>query len=93
MMGHNSAAMRRWAIVAAASFAIAAGSLVSLPVLSKLNAEAALSYAGAQEDAEAVARELLFVDRMAKCGDSQTPPSIPTRDGEFTIQSVHSRRW
>ena len=78
--------IRRWAVVGAAGFAIVAGSFLSLRSLRNRGQVRAAAHEGA------LARALLFVGRMAKCGDSRTPPSIPTRGGGFMIQSVHSRR-
>ena len=86
MKGHNSAAVRSWVIVAAASLAIAAGTLVSFPAqLNKRSSNEA--------DAGAVRKALQSLGRTARCGDSQTRRSIPTRGGEFTMPSVRNRLW
>ena len=92
MKGHNSAAVRNWIIVAAASFAIAAGTLVSFPAQQAQRGGGAAPPAGARGTG-AVRKALPFVGRTAKCGDSQTRRSIPTRGGEFTMRSVRSRLW
>ena len=87
----DSAAVRSWVIVAAAS----------LRNCRRNSGEFAGAYstwrgaapATAAADAGAVRKALQSLGRTARCGDSQTRRSIPTRGGEFTMPSVRNRLW